>query len=88
MGGRGDCAASRDDRQDPDAVDRMTERSNDDKRTEAHVAKQDPKASEQGWKALTWQDVEEWAGSRSLERGQSYQRSGRVSRPIKTPSGA
>jgi uncharacterized Zn finger protein len=45
---------------------------------EAHVARKHPKTPEQGWKALTWQDVEEWAGSRSLERGQSYQRSGRV----------
>src|SRR4051794_31840795 len=46
---------------------------------EAHVARKSSETPEQGWKALTWQDLEEWAGSRSLERGQSYQRSGRVS---------
>jgi len=27
---------------------------------------------------LTWDDLEEWAGSRSVSRGRSYQRQGRV----------
>ncbi len=30
------------------------------------------------WRDLTWDDLEEWAGSRSLERGRNYQRSGHV----------
>jgi uncharacterized Zn finger protein len=30
------------------------------------------------WRALTWDDLEAWAGPRSLERGRSYQRTGRV----------
>ena len=30
------------------------------------------------WGTLTWADLEEWAGSRSVERGRSYQRGGRV----------
>jgi uncharacterized Zn finger protein len=30
------------------------------------------------WRDLTWDNLEEWAGSRSLERGRSYQRSGHV----------
>ncbi|HEY7328766.1 MAG TPA: hypothetical protein VH592_14080 [Gemmataceae bacterium] len=34
--------------------------------------------SEARWRELTWDDLEEWAGSRSLERGRSYQRSGHV----------
>ena len=30
------------------------------------------------WSRLTWDDVEEWAGSRSIQRGRAYQRSGHV----------
>jgi uncharacterized Zn finger protein len=30
------------------------------------------------WESLTWQDLEAWAGSRSVSRGQAYQRQGRV----------
>lgn len=30
------------------------------------------------WAALTWDDLEGWAGARSVERGRSYQRGGRV----------
>ena len=30
------------------------------------------------WSRLTWGDLEDWAGSRSVSRGQSYQRQGRV----------
>jgi len=32
----------------------------------------------QEWKKLTWNDLEEWAGSRSVSRGRSYQESGYV----------
>ncbi len=31
------------------------------------------------WESLTWDDVTNWAGSRSLTRGRAYQRGGRVS---------
>jgi uncharacterized Zn finger protein len=32
----------------------------------------------EGWNALSWDDLTEWAGSRSVERGRAYQRQGRV----------
>lgn len=35
-------------------------------------------SSTAGWTALTWSDLERWAGNRSVERGWSYQRNGRV----------
>jgi uncharacterized Zn finger protein len=31
-----------------------------------------------GWAKLTWDDLEHWAGSRSVARGRTYQRGGRV----------
>lgn len=31
-----------------------------------------------GWTVLSWDDLTEWAGSRSVDRGRSYQRQGRV----------
>ena len=30
------------------------------------------------WESLTWDDVANWAGSRSVTRGRAYQRAGRV----------
>lgn len=30
------------------------------------------------WESLTWQELADWAGSRSVARGQTYQRQGRV----------
>jgi uncharacterized Zn finger protein len=39
--------------------------------------KQGP-SSNAGWTALTWNDLERWAGSRSVARGRSYQHGGRV----------
>jgi uncharacterized Zn finger protein len=30
------------------------------------------------WSSLTWDDLDHWAGSRSVSRGQAYQRQGRV----------
>lgn len=30
------------------------------------------------WASLTWDDLDQWAGSRSVSRGRSYQRQGRV----------
>ena len=35
-------------------------------------------ASTEAWASLTWDDLEAWAGSRSVSRGRSYQRGGRV----------
>lgn len=35
-------------------------------------------SSHAGWTKLTWDDLERWAGSRSVSRGRSYQRGGRV----------
>lgn len=35
-------------------------------------------AADNGWTRLTWDDLERWAGSRSVTRGRSYQRGGRV----------
>ncbi len=32
----------------------------------------------EGWNVLSWDDLTEWAGSRSVERGRAYQRQGRV----------
>jgi len=31
-----------------------------------------------GWRALTWEDLKSWAGSRSVTRGRAYQRRGAV----------
>ena len=39
------------------------------------------------FKGLTWDDLEEWAGSRVLSRGQSYQRNGRVKDLVQTRDG-
>jgi len=36
-----------------------------------------PKAAET-WASLTWDQLEDWAGGRSVSRGQAYQRQGRV----------
>ena len=30
------------------------------------------------WASLTWDDLDDWAGGRSVSRGRSYQRQGRV----------
>ena len=39
----------------------------------------EPKVSRnEGWNVLSWDDLTEWAGSRSVERGRAYQRQGRV----------
>lgn len=35
-------------------------------------------SSDVNWTALTWNDLERWAGSRSVTRGRDYQRDGRV----------
>ena len=35
-------------------------------------------SSKAGWTALTWDDLDRWAGSRSVARGRTYQRGGRV----------
>ena len=35
-------------------------------------------SAQKNWPALTWDDLEEWAGARAVSRGQYYQRDGRV----------
>ena len=35
-------------------------------------------AAAKSWSSLTWNDLDHWAGSRSVARGQAYQRQGRV----------
>lgn len=40
-----------------------------------------------GWLSLTWDDLEEWAGARTVERGRSYQRGGRVKNLAVTTAG-
>jgi len=35
-------------------------------------------AEARGWVSLTWDDVDRWAGGRSVARGRAYQRQGRV----------
>lgn len=39
------------------------------------------------FKALTWDDLEAWAGSKTVSRGRSYQRSGQVQGLALTPTG-
>lgn len=39
------------------------------------------------WAELTWDDLEAWAGGRSVERGRTYQRGGRVRDLKVTPDG-
>jgi len=39
------------------------------------------------WRDLTWNDLEAWAGARSLQRGRSYQRSGRVRQLARSADG-
>lgn len=45
-------------------------------------------SAEECWRRITWDDLEAWAGSRSLERGRSYQRSGHVSQLARTEDGS
>jgi uncharacterized Zn finger protein len=44
-------------------------------------------AVEDSWRRLTWDDLEAWAGVRSVQRGRSYQRSGRVQDLARTEDG-
>jgi uncharacterized Zn finger protein len=41
------------------------------------ASSKDRKASNH-WASLTWDDLDRWAGGRSVSRGRSYQRQGRV----------
>jgi uncharacterized Zn finger protein len=40
------------------------------------------------FKALTWRDIEDWAGSKILSRGKSYHKSRTVKELARTPKGA
>jgi len=48
----------------------------------SHVAKTKASArsvaQKSNWESVTWDDVANWAGSRSMTRGRAYQRGGRV----------
>jgi len=44
---------------------------------ESHPGARGP-SPDAGWTALTWNDLERWAGSRSVARGRNYQSGGRV----------
>jgi len=46
-----------------------------------------PSPPDDPFAALSWDDLEQWAGSRSVERGRSYQRRGRVLSLARTPDG-
>jgi uncharacterized Zn finger protein len=39
------------------------------------------------WASLTWEDLEQWAGSQSVTRGRAYQRAGQVEKLAKSPDG-
>lgn len=41
----------------------------------------------ESFKGLTWDDLQEWAGSKIVTRGKSYQRNGHVQRLALTPTG-
>jgi uncharacterized Zn finger protein len=44
-------------------------------------------SAESRWRKLSWEDLEKWAGSRSLQRGQTYQRQNRVQKLAISPEG-
>lgn len=48
------------------------------KRTNKTPSKEKGPSNAAGWAALTWGDLDRWAGSRSVSRGRSYQNHGRV----------
>lgn len=41
-------------------------------------SKKPGEAQNSGWTALSWDDLAEWAGTRSVDRGRTYQKQGRV----------
>lgn len=45
------------------------------KRREPRIRAHSPR---EAWSKLTWDDLDEWAGARTVSRGRSYQRNGRV----------
>ena len=47
-------------------------------RKSAHPSQVETRATAKSWSFLTWDDLDNWAGSRSVSRGQAYQRQGRV----------
>ncbi len=48
------------------------------RQTKDQSAKSSSDASSSPWAALTWDDLDRWSDSRSVQRGRSYQRGGRV----------
>jgi uncharacterized Zn finger protein len=56
-------------------------------RTSKHDAEGSKSKKQPQWKDLTWDDLEAWAGDRSVSRGQTYQRQGRVRDLARTEDG-
>ena len=48
------------------------------KQTDKKQDEKNPAGMANGWVSLTWDDLDGWAGSRSVSRGRAYQRQGRV----------
>lgn len=50
-------------------------------------ASAEPTAQKSNWESVTWDDVANWAGPRSMTRGRAYQRGGRVHNLAATSDG-
>ncbi len=48
------------------------------KAKQRRTANAQPESPGEAWSKLTWDDLDEWAGARTVSRGRSYQRNGRV----------
>ena len=48
------------------------------KRRRTATESKSKQAQNEGWATLSWDDLTEWAGSRSVSRGRAYQSQGRV----------
>lgn len=48
------------------------------KAKQRRTAKKQSASEGDAWSMLTWDDLDEWAGTRTVSRGRSYQRNGRV----------
>ncbi len=46
-----------------------------------------PSTPDPPWEALTWAELDRWAGPRTVSRGRDYQRRGRVKELARTPAG-
>ena len=53
-----------------------------------HGSKPPPRSPASAWNKLTWDDLDAWAGARSVSRGRSYQRNGSVKQLCISDAGA